>query len=71
MTEDKGNDRDNREIVGLGWARKHNIITTVRFRRTFSLLVFGPSQSGKTYFLKQIITSDRILYEAKKPRRIS
>ena len=41
------------------------------FRHKFSLLVVGPTQSGKTYFVKQILTSDRILYEAKKPRRIS
>ena len=31
----------------------------------------GSTQSEKTYFVKQILTGDRILYEAKKPRRIS
>ena len=41
------------------------------FRHQFSLLVVGPTQSGKTHFVKQILTSDRILYEAKKPRRVS
>ena len=28
MTEDRKNDRDNRQGVGLGWPGKHNIITT-------------------------------------------
>ena len=41
------------------------------FRHKFSLLVVGPTQSGKSYFVKQILTSDRILYEVKEPRRIS
>jgi len=41
------------------------------FRHKFSLLVVGQTQSGKTYFVKQILTSDRILYEPKKQKRIS
>ena len=41
------------------------------FHHKFSLLVVGPTQSRKTYFVKQILTSERILYDAKKPRRIS
>ena len=37
------------------------------FRHKFSLLVVGPSQSGKTAFVEQILTKSRIFYEAKKP----
>ncbi|CAH3154550.1 unnamed protein product [Porites lobata] len=40
------------------------------FRHKFSLLVVGPSQSGKTVFVEQIRTRDRIVYETNKPRRI-
>lgn len=40
------------------------------FRHKFSLLVVGPSQSGKTVFVEQILTRDRIVYETNKPRRI-
>ena len=40
------------------------------FRHKFSLLVVGPSQSGKTVFVEQILTTDRILYETNKPLRI-
>ena len=40
------------------------------FRHKFSLLVVGPSQSGKTAFVEQILTKNRIFYEAKKPQRI-
>jgi polynucleotide 5'-kinase involved in rRNA processing len=40
------------------------------FRHKFSLLVIGPTQSGKTYFVQQILESDRIVYEKKKKRRI-
>ena len=53
----------------------HDVSTTTEpypdfmFRHKFLLPVVGPAQSGKTYFLKQILTSDRILYEAKKLRR--
>ena len=36
----------------------------------FSLLVVGPSQSGKTVFVEQILTRDRIVYETNKPCRI-
>ena len=39
-------------------------------RHKFSLLVVGPSQSGKTVFVEQILTRDRIVYETNKPRRI-
>ncbi|CAH3180094.1 unnamed protein product, partial [Porites lobata] len=38
--------------------------------KKFSLLVVGPSQSGKTVFVEQILTRDRIVYETNKPRRI-
>lgn len=40
------------------------------FRHKFSLLVVGPSQSGKTYFVEQILQKERILYGEKKKRRI-
>ena len=40
------------------------------FRHKLSLLVVGPSQSGKTVFVEQILTRDRIVYETNKPRRI-
>ena len=33
------------------------------FRHKFSLLVVGPSQSGKTYFVQQILENNRIVYE--------
>ena len=40
------------------------------FRQIFSLLVVVPTQCGKTVFDEKILTTDRILYESKKPRRI-
>ena len=40
------------------------------FRHKFSLLVVGPTQCGKTFFVEQILTKDLILYETEKPRRI-
>ena len=33
------------------------------FRHKFSLLVVGPTQSGKTYFVRQILENNRIVYE--------
>ena len=33
------------------------------FRHKFSLLVVGPTQSGKTYFVQQILKHNRIVYE--------
>ena len=30
----------------------------------------GPTQCGKTFFVEEILTKDRILYETEKPRRI-
>ena len=41
MTGDRGNDRDNRKIVGLGWLRK-NIITTTS-ASLFSVAITGNS----------------------------
>ena len=32
--------------------------------------MMGPTQCGKTFFVLKILTTDRILYECKKPRRI-
>ena len=40
------------------------------FRHKFSLLVVGPTQSGKTYFVQQILENKRIVYEEQKSIRI-
>jgi hypothetical protein len=40
------------------------------FRHQFSLLVVGPSQCGKTYFVQQILEGNRITYEERKCTRI-
>ncbi|KAK3727741.1 hypothetical protein QZH41_005202 [Actinostola sp. cb2023] len=40
------------------------------FRHKFSLLVVGPSQSGKTYFVQQILENNRIAYEEQRSIRI-
>ena len=40
------------------------------FRHKFSLLVVGPTQSGKTYFVQQILENNRIMYEEQKSTRI-
>ena len=40
------------------------------FRHKFSLLVVGPIQSGKTYFVQQIFENNRIVYEEQKSIRI-
>ena len=40
------------------------------FRHKFSLLVVGPSQSGKTYFVQQILENNRIVYDEIKRIRI-
>ena len=40
------------------------------FRHKFALLVMGPNQCGKKFFVEKIVTKDHILYESKKPRRI-
>ena len=36
------------------------------FRHKISLLVVGPTQSGKTYFVQQILKHNRIVYEEQK-----
>ncbi|XP_020907582.2 uncharacterized protein LOC110245632 [Exaiptasia diaphana] len=41
-----------------------------KFRHKFSLLVVGPTQSGKTHFVQQILEKDWILYGTSKKRRI-
>lgn len=41
-----------------------------KFRHKFSLLVVGPTQSGKTYFVQQILENNSIKYEDNKPIRI-
>ena len=40
------------------------------FRHKFSLLVVGPTHSGKTYFVQQILEHNRIAYEEQKNIRI-
>ena len=40
------------------------------FHHKFSLLVVGPTQSGKTYFVQQILENNRIVYEEQKSTRI-
>ena len=52
-----------------------NILTTepypeFSFRHKFSLLVVGPSQSGKTHFVQQLLETDRIVYEKNRRRKI-
>ena len=41
-----------------------------KFRHKFSLLVVGPTQSGKTYFVQQILERNCINYENNKLIRI-
>ena len=41
-----------------------------RFQHMFSILVVGPSQCGKTYFVQQLLTKNCIDYPEKKPLQI-
>ena len=41
-----------------------------QFQHPFSMMVVGPSQSGKTHFVHQLLTSHRIAYPDKKPVRV-
>ena len=41
-----------------------------KFNHMFSMLVVGPSQCGKTYFVEQLLTRPCVKYLSKKPRRI-
>ena len=41
-----------------------------KFNHMFSMLVVGPSQCGKTYFVEQLPTIPCVKYPNKKPRRI-
>ena len=41
-----------------------------KFNHMFSMLVVGPSQCGKTYFVEQLLTKNCIKYPSKKPRGI-
>jgi len=41
-----------------------------KFNHMFSMLVVGPSQSGKTYFVEQLLTNPCVSYPNKKPRHI-
>ena len=41
-------------------------LSEFNFRHKFSLLVVGPTQSGKTYFVQQILKYNRIVYEEQK-----
>ena len=40
------------------------------FNHMFSMLVVGPSQCGKTYFVEELLTKPCVKYPSKKPRRI-
>ena len=44
--------------------------TEFNIRHKFPLLVVGPTQSGKTYFVQQILKHSRIVYEERKSIRI-
>jgi len=41
-----------------------------KFNHMFSMLVVGPSQCGKTYFVEELLTKPCVNYPNKKPRRI-
>jgi len=41
-----------------------------KFNHMFSMLVVGPSQCGKTYFVEQVLTKNCVHYPNKKPRHI-
>lgn len=40
------------------------------FKHKFSLLVVGPTQCGKTWFVKNLLKANRIQYPSKEPIRI-
>lgn len=42
-----------------------------KFNHMFSMLVVGPTQCGKRYFVEQLLTNNCIKYASKKPRHIS
>ena len=41
-----------------------------KFHHTFSMLVVGPTQCGKTYFVQQVLTKNCIEYLSEKPTQI-
>ena len=41
-----------------------------KFQHKFSLLVMGPTRCGKTWLAEKLLTTDRMQYPSKKPRRI-
>ena len=41
-----------------------------KFNHMFSMLVVGPSQCGKTYFVEELLTKPCVNYPNKKPRKI-
>ena len=41
------------------------------FNHMFSMLVVGPTQSGKTYFVEQLLTKNCVNYPNKKPKHIT
>ena len=41
-----------------------------QFQHSFSMMVVGPTQSGKTCFVQQLLTSQRIAYPEKKPIKV-
>ena len=59
-------------ITGIFMSMVNNHYNQIlsRFQHKFSLLVVGPTQSGKTYFVQQILKHNRIVYEEQKTLRI-
>ena len=41
-----------------------------KFHHTFSMIVVGPTQCGKTYFVQQLLTKDCLEYSSEKPVQI-
>ena len=41
-----------------------------KFHHAFSMLVVGPTQCGKTYFVQQVLTKNRIEFPSEKPTQI-
>ena len=63
-----------RQLTKATWKVTASMVTKsclkFNFRHKFSLLVVDPTQSGKTYFVQQILKHNRIAYEELKSIRI-
>lgn len=42
-----------------------------KFRHTFRMIVVGPTECVKTYFVEQLLTKPFIYYPTQKPRKIT